>query len=69
MNLSQDEILRVIQALIEDIVYEKFGYEKEEIDYSLNEERSTYTQKEIKELKKFRSELESDIGNINLLSQ
>jgi hypothetical protein len=37
MSLSQDEILRVIQALIEDIVYEKFGYEKEEIDYSLNE--------------------------------
>ena len=59
----------MIQALIEDIVYEKFGYEKEEIDYSLNEEWRGEMQKEIRELRKSRSELESDIGNINLLSQ
>jgi hypothetical protein len=45
----------VIQALIEDIVYEKFGYEKEEIDYWLNEEWRAEMQKEIKELRKLRS--------------
>ena len=45
----------MIQALIEDIVYEKFGYEKEEIDYSLNEEWGAEMQKEIKELRKLRS--------------
>lgn len=55
--------------MIDDIVYEKYGYEREEIESALSNQWSVELSKEIKELKKMRADLESDIGNITLISQ
>lgn len=37
MLLHQNEILSVVRALLEDIIYEKFGYETEDIDRKMQE--------------------------------
>lgn len=62
-------MLKIIQALIDDIIFEKYGYEREEIEHAMNTQWSGELAKEIKELKMAKAELESDIGNINLFSQ
>ena len=35
--LSQNQILIVVETLLEDIIYEKFGYEKEDIVRKIEE--------------------------------
>lgn len=62
-------MLKIIQALIDDIIFEKYGYEREEIEHAMNFQWSIELGKEIKELKMAKAELESEIGNINLFSQ
>lgn len=55
--------------MIDDIIYEKYGYEREEIEQAMASQWQVELAKDVKELKKARCELESDIGNITLLSQ
>jgi hypothetical protein len=36
MGITQEEIFRIVTTLIDDILYEKYGYEREDIEKQIH---------------------------------
>jgi hypothetical protein len=63
LGITQEEIYKIITTLIDDIIYEKYGYEREEIERQISELPLL-----AKDLKKWRNTLLTEIGEFNFES-
>lgn len=61
LDATQEEIYKVIVTLIDDIVYEKYGYEREEVEKYLEELPLL-----ARDLRKCRNNLFAEIGQFNM---
>lgn len=61
LGISQEEVFKIITTYCDDLLYEKFGYEREEIENQMAEEPQL-----AKELKKQRQNLFANIVEFNI---